>query len=110
MVNDVGEFWPLGWIGWGYPQSSSIDRWIFHETNHPAFGVFLWLWKPPNVHQGITPLHASCRNVRLRMLGLLRAEVTLISPRPPITPSHHPVRIGNRAASIGIFPWALHGM
>jgi hypothetical protein len=55
MVNDVGEFWPLGWIGWGYPQSSSIDRWIFHETNHPAFGVFLWLWKPPNVHQGITP-------------------------------------------------------
>ena len=20
---------------WGYPQSSSIDRWIFHEINHP---------------------------------------------------------------------------
>ena len=27
-----------GFPKWGYPQSSSIYRWIFHEINHPAIG------------------------------------------------------------------------
>jgi hypothetical protein len=27
-----------GFLKWGYPQSSSIYRWIFHEINHPSSG------------------------------------------------------------------------
>ena len=27
-----------GFLKWGYPQSSSISRWMFHELNHPAIG------------------------------------------------------------------------
>ena len=32
---------------WGYPQFSSISV-RFSTINHPAIGVPLWLWNPPN--------------------------------------------------------------
>ena len=35
-----------GFPKWGYPQSSSIYRWIFHEINHPAIGVPIFM-EPP---------------------------------------------------------------
>ena len=35
LKEHVGVFHSHG----GYPQSSSIYRWIFHEINHPAIGV-----------------------------------------------------------------------
>jgi len=37
-----GTPWHLGLQkadGWGYPQFSSIYRWMFHEIIHPAIGV-----------------------------------------------------------------------
>ena len=30
----------------GYPRLSSIYRWIFHEINHPAFGMPPFCWSP----------------------------------------------------------------
>ena len=34
-----------GFLKWGYPQFSSIYKWIFHEINQPFFGI-PYLWKP----------------------------------------------------------------
>ena len=38
--------WNGGFLKWGYPQFSSIYRWIFHEISQPASGVPLFVETP----------------------------------------------------------------
>ena len=46
-----------GFHKWGYPQSSSIYRWIF--PNHPAFLGIPHVWKPPDGQD--TPMDAEAQ-------------------------------------------------
>ena len=64
-----------GFLKWGYNQSSSIYRWIFHEINQP-YWKFFRLWKPPFTH--LQP-RASMPNISG---GFWTTQVDLVEERP----------------------------
>ena len=110
---------------WGYPQFSSILV-RFSTINHPAIGVPLWLWKPPNDRiDGNYISHCIPLSIYIyislyiprypnKILGIFGSSFCTVVgklrfgfvPPSPALP-HGAVRQGHDAAEVGFRVWQL---